>query len=55
MVKNHYPLPRIDDFIDQLNYARYFTKLDLQSSYHQVRIVEEDIWKTTFKTRQELF
>ena len=54
-VKNHYPLPRIDDFLDQLRYAKYFTKLDLRSRCHQVRIVEEDIWKTTFKTKQGLF
>ena len=54
-VKNHYPLPRIDDFLDQLRYAKYFTKLDLQGGYHQVRIDEEDIWKTAFKTKQGLF
>ena len=54
-VKNHYPLPIIYDFIDQLRYAKYFTKLELRSGYHQVRIVEEDIWKTTFKTQQGLF
>ena len=38
MVKNRYPLPRIDDLLDQLMYAKYFNKLDLQSGYHQVRI-----------------
>ena len=54
-VNNRYPLPRIDDLIDQLSYARYFTNLDLINGYHQVRIVEEDIWKTAFKTRQGLF
>ena len=54
-VKNHYPLPRIDDLLDQLRYAKYFTKLQLQSGYHQVRIAEEDIWITTFKTKQGLF
>jgi Reverse transcriptase (RNA-dependent DNA polymerase) len=38
MMKNRYPLPRIDDLLDQLKYARYFTKLDLKSGYHQFRI-----------------
>lgn len=54
-VKNRYPLPRIDDLLDQLKDARYFTKLDLHSGYHQLRIEESDIWKTTFKTKQGLF
>ena len=54
-VNNSYPLPRIDDLLDQLKDAKYFTKLDLRSGYHQVRIVEEDIWKIAFKTRQALF
>ena len=54
-IKNHYALPRIDDFLDQLNYEKYFTKIDLRRGYHQVRIAKEDIWKTAFKTRQGLF
>ena len=44
-VKNRYPLPRIDDLLDQLKNAVYFTKLDLRSGYHQVRIAEQDVWK----------
>ncbi|GJT06390.1 putative reverse transcriptase domain-containing protein [Tanacetum coccineum] len=50
-VKNRYPLPRIDDLFDQLQGSRYFSKIDLRSGYHQLRIREEDIPKTAFKTR----
>ena len=55
MVNNHYPLPRIDDLIYQLKDTNYFTKLGLRSGYHQIIIVEGDIWKTTFNTKQGLF
>eukprot|EP00253_Pinus_taeda_P032614 PITA_32614 len=54
-IKNHYPLPRIDDLLDQLKVDVYFTKLDLHSGYHQVRVAEQDAWNTAFKTKQGLY
>jgi hypothetical protein len=50
-IKNKYHLPRIDDLFDQLKDAKIFSKIDHRSRYHQVRIKEEDINKTTFRTR----
>ncbi|GKC97162.1 putative reverse transcriptase domain-containing protein [Tanacetum coccineum] len=50
-IKNRYPLPRIDDLFDQLQGACCFLKIDLCSGYHQLRVREEDIPKTTFRTR----
>ncbi|GJR75995.1 putative reverse transcriptase domain-containing protein [Tanacetum coccineum] len=50
-VKNRYPLPRIDDLFDQLQGSRVYSKIDLRSGYHQLRVHEEDISKTTFRTR----
>ncbi|GJS44876.1 putative reverse transcriptase domain-containing protein [Tanacetum coccineum] len=51
MVKNRYPLPRIDDLFDQLQGSSVYSKIDLRSGYHQLRVREEDILKTTFRTR----
>ncbi|GJU61187.1 putative reverse transcriptase domain-containing protein [Tanacetum coccineum] len=50
-VKNHYPLPRIDDLFDQLQGSSVYSKIDLQSGYHQLLVREEDIPKTAFRTR----
>jgi hypothetical protein len=50
IIKNMYPLPRIDILFDQLTGARVFSKIDLRSSYHQIRIRPEDIPKTAFTT-----
>ncbi|GKC81238.1 putative reverse transcriptase domain-containing protein [Tanacetum coccineum] len=49
-VKNRYPLPRIDDLFDQLQGSRVYSKIDLRSGYHQLRVREEDIPKTAFRT-----
>ena len=50
-IKNRYPLPRIDDLIDQLRGAQVCFKIDLRTGYHQLRVMETDIPKTVFRTR----
>ena len=50
-MKNKYPLPRVDDLFDQMRGPKVFSKIDLRSGYHQVRIKDEDIHKTTLRTR----
>jgi hypothetical protein len=54
-VKNTYPLPRIDELLDRLNGASVFSKIDLRSGYHQIRIHEEDVHKTAFQIRYGLY
>ena len=50
-VKNKYPIPWIEDLFDQLNRACYFSKIDLRSGYHQLRVRDSDISKIAFRTR----
>ncbi|GJY56783.1 hypothetical protein Tco_0455898 [Tanacetum coccineum] len=50
-VKNRYPLPRIDDLFDQLQGSQFFSKIDLRFGFHQLRVHEDDIPKTAFRTR----
>ena len=50
-IKNRYPLPRIDDLMDQLVGACVFSKIDLRSGYHQIKVKDEDMQKTAFRTR----
>jgi hypothetical protein len=54
-VKNKYPLPRIDILFDQLASAKVFSKVDLRSGYHQIKIRPDDVPKTAFSTRYGLY
>ena len=54
-VRNRYPIPRIDDLLDQLKGVKYFSKIDLNSGYHQVPVEPTDVWKTAFKAKEGLF
>ena len=54
-IKNRFPIPRIDDILDKLQDASVFSRIDLKSGYHQVRVAPTDVHKTAFRTTFGLY
>ena len=54
-LKNRYPIPRIDELMDELRGSKFFLKIDLRSGYHQIRVRDQDVPKTTFRCQYDHF